>query len=222
MEFHGQFDTDRIIYERYFPDLNYKGNCIEVGAVDGLEFSNTLFFERNGWNCLCIEPQVTFFEMLKNNRKLSINYAVSAEDKDDAVFTTVYMRYPGGQGSYAYYNREEYVQCSGISGLAVDKRLLEKFSAEGFQVKTEDVIVKTRTLDWCIKNHFNHDVIDFISIDVEGSELDVLKSFNVNDHNIKLLVIENNFNDNHIEDYLKQQGWIKDLNSGVNDFYVKG
>ena len=37
--------VDKIIDEVYFPDQK-TGNCIEVGAVDGMDGSNTLYFER--------------------------------------------------------------------------------------------------------------------------------------------------------------------------------
>jgi len=40
-------------------------------------------------------------------------------------------------------------------------------------------------------------------------------------YNIKLLVIENNFNESEIEEYLKSKGWIKNKRIEVNDFYIK-
>lgn len=216
MQFYGQFDTDKIIYEKYFPDLNYKGRCIEVGAVDGIENSNTLFFEKNGWECLCIEPQVNFYNSLKQNRKLGINYAVSYENKDDVTFTIIYMKHPLDTSF------KEFVQCSGMSGLSVDNRMINNFSSQGYIIKPEEVSVKTRTLEWCIETYFNHDTIDFISIDVEGTEIDVLKSFDINKYNTKLLVIENNFHDYELQKYLLSKGWVKDAASNINEFYVKG
>jgi hypothetical protein len=76
-------------------------------------------------------------------------------------------------------------------------------------------------LDWCIENHFRHPIIDFITIDTEGTELDVLKSFDVNKYNIKLLVVENNFNDPYVENYLADKMWVKDKRIEVNDFYIR-
>lgn len=214
MKFYGQFDTDKIIFERYFPNLSYTGNCIEVGAVDGIELSNTLVFEQMGWDCLCIEPQpgLQFFDSLVKNRKNAINYAISSEEKDDAEFTIVYLKFP---------NTNEFIQCSGISGLQVDNSLLQRYIDFGCEAKKQTIPVKTKTLKWCIENHFNQNTIDFISIDVEGSELDVLQSFDINAYNTKLMIIENNNNESTIENYMRERGWRKDMRIEVNDFYVK-
>lgn len=206
-KFHGQFNPpiDKII-KNYFPNQK-TGNCIEVGAVDGIFISNTLHFEKNGWNALCIEPNPHYFISLKKNRKNAINYAVSSKNIDDVNFTVVTMK-TANQSS--------------ISGLEIDDRLILSHEKLGLQPQKKDIKVKSRRLDWCITNHFNHKVIDFISIDTEGNELDVLKSFDVNKYNTKLMVIENNFNEPFIESFLKEKGWKKDKRVEVNDFYTRG
>lgn len=211
--FYAQFDVDKIIYEEYFP-RGYIGNCIEVGAVDGIEISNTYFFERKGWNCLCIEPQpgLGYFESLKRNRRNALNYAISSKENDEAEFTIVYAKADWTNGFHPW---------NGMSGLEVDERLIKHHQDNGFEIVPQKIKVQSKRLDWCIENHFNVDPIDFISIDVEGSELDVLQSFDVNKYNTKLLVIENNWNDPDIENYLKPLGWRKDRRVEVNDFYVK-
>jgi FkbM family methyltransferase len=200
--FYGQFNTDSVIKE-YFPNLK-NGNCIEVGAVDGVFLSNTLHFEQIGWNVLCIEPIPPLFEGCKGNRKNCINYAVTKENKDNIEFTVVTL----SDG-----------QKSAISGLEVDNRLIE--SHHSYNPIKSTINVKGRRLDWCIENYFNYEKIDFISIDTEGSELDVLMSFDVNKYDTKLLIIENNFNDPEIESYLNNLGWSKDKRIAVNDFYIK-
>ncbi len=49
--------------------------------------------------------------------------------------------------------------------------------------------------------------IDFISIDNEGNEFDIVDSINFNLLDIKSLVIENNYKDNRIKEYLNSQGF---------------
>lgn len=202
--FYGQFDTDRHI-KHYFPN-KLNGTCIEIGAVDGVYLSNTLHFESLGWEVLCIEPIPEYFNTLKLNRKNALNYAISDKNIDDIPFTLVTMN-----------NNNK----SSISGLKIDNRLIDSHIGYGLNPSSEQILVNSRRLDWCIENHFNHDTIDFISIDTEGNELDVLKSFDVNKYNIKLLIIENNFDEPEIEEYLKDKGWIKDKRIEVNDFYIK-
>jgi FkbM family methyltransferase len=203
--FFGQFNppVDFLIKE-YFP-AGYTGRCIEVGAVDGLFLSNTHHFELNGWDCLCIEPIPKYFDALQKNRKRAVQYAVSGQNSDQATFTIFTMS-----------NQNQ----SSVSGLAVDSRLVEAHRA--YSPKMESINVKTRRLDWIIENHFRGGIIDFISIDTEGNELDVLHSIDLDAHGVKLLIVENNYNDPEVENYLNKMGWIKDKRIEVNDFYLKG
>lgn len=204
--FYGQFTppVDKLIRD-YFPNKEY-GTCIEIGAVDGVEYSNTYHFELNGWDVLCVEPIPNHYERLSANRKLSLNYAISSQNIDEIIFTSVVL---------------DNDTRSAISSLSIDDRLFEQIKGWGYNPIKEEIKVTTKRLDWCIENHFNHKTIDFISIDTEGTELDVLKSFDVNGYYTKLLVVENNFNDPEIEEYLNSKGWIKDKRVEVNDFYIK-
>lgn len=204
--YYGQFypPVDKIIRE-YFIDKNY-GRCIEIGAVDGVEYSNSYHFELNGWDVLCIEPIPIHYEQLKKNRKLTLNYAISSKNIDNAEFTSVVLN-----------NNTR----TAVSGMEIDHRLYEQIKKLGYNPVQEKIKVTSKRLDWCIENYFNFDTIDFISIDTEGTELDVLKSFDVNKYNIKLLIVENNFNDPEIEEFLNGKGWIKDKRVEVNDFYIK-
>jgi FkbM family methyltransferase len=206
--FYGQFDpkVDQLI-RQYFPQKN-NGKCIEVGATDGVYYSNTYHFEKNGWECLCIEPVLDTFNKLKNNRKNCLNFAISSKNKDDVDFELFTIK--GVDQPH-----------SAMSGLQVDDVLVNDIQKHFSNVERKTIKTQTRRLDWCIENYFNYDEIDFISIDTEGNELDVLKSFNVNSYNLKLLIIENNYNTPEIENYLKQFGWKKDQRSFVNDFFVK-
>lgn len=200
-----QFEADRLI-ESYFPH-GHIGTCIEVGAVDGVLISNTAHFELLGWRCMCIEPQpgAGYFADLARNRELAVNCAISSQNSDDIVFHVVYCN---GQ------------PWNGMSGLRLDERLVEQHRSLGFDVRVEHIRVPTRRLDWCIERYFNHPVIDFMSIDVEGTELDVLNSFDVTAYRTRLYVIENNFNDADIGRYMQKNGYRLDRRVEVNDFYV--
>lgn len=211
MTYYGQFNSDKILSEVYFPNQE-TGNCIEVGAVDGFDHSNTLHFEQKGWNCLCIEPQPEYFAVLQKSRKQALNFAIASKEEDEVVFKQVFCK-PNNSNLYYPWN--------GMSGLDLDSRLLEEHAKMGLEPIVKEIKVRTKRLDWCIDNYFKHDTIDFISIDTEGSELDVLKSFDVKKYNIKVMIIENNFNEPYVEDYLRMFDWKKDRREGVNDFYVK-
>ena len=203
--FFGQFNPPVDFFiKQYFPE-GYVGRCIEVGAVDGVFLSNTYHFELNGWESLCVEPIPKYFESLQRNRKNAVCFAAANENSDDREFTVFTM---------ANSNQ------SSVSGLAVDTRLLD--AHEVYKPIKETISVKTRRLDWIIDNHFKGGPIDFISIDTEGNELEVLKSIDLAVYGVQLLIIENNYNDPIIEQYLSGFGWRKDKRVEVNDFYING
>jgi len=58
-----------------------------------------------------------------------------------------------------------------------------------------------------------------MSIDVEGGELKVLQGIDLNKYKIKIMVIENVFNDPKIFEYLKQYGYVLDKKIDYNEYY---
>ena len=200
--YYGQSKEDFEI-QKYFPN-GFTGGCIDVGATNGRDINNTLHFEESGWFCMCIEPNPVFYNQLKNNRNSAINFAISNYNKDDVDFNVVTL--PG--------NNQE-----AVSALSISDRLMRDHQSLNPIV---DVIkTKVRTLDHCIENYYTFDKIDFISIDTEGTELDVLKGFNINKWQPKLFIVENNYNDKDIEDYMDSFGYKLDKKVSVNDFYIK-
>lgn len=198
--YYGQFNTDSIIND-YFEN-SYLGTCFEIGAVDGIMGSNTFYFEQKGWECICVEPNPNYFAQLKNNRKVALNYACGDENLDNQKFTIYEL---GGNQS-------------AISSLVVDQRLVDSHTS--LIKDTFTVNVKVRTIDFILEELNFNGKIDFMSIDTEGTELNVLKGFNIQKWKPKLLVIENNYNEPEIENYLKNFGYIKDKRVEINDFYV--
>lgn len=199
---HGNGETD-IFIKRFFED-GYIGRCIEIGAADGIMGSNTKHFEEIGWECLCIEANPINFEKCKLIRKNVVWCAVSDnKDYKESEFTICTLE--GGNQT-------------AVSSLKVDERLFnihKKYSPTLSTVK-----VPTKNLDCIIEeNNFNGE-IDFISLDIEGTELDVLKGFSINKYSPKLFVIENAHNENHVENYLFEFNYVKVFTYVDNDFYI--
>ena len=65
-----------------------KGTYVEVGCLDGIEYSNTYYFEKKGWNGVCIEAHNDFIPILKQNRPKStvVHCAAGEENKDEVTF----------------------------------------------------------------------------------------------------------------------------------------
>ncbi len=200
--FYGQFDTDRHIRE-FFPDLN-TGICVDVGMGHPNGGSNTFHFERSGWQCLCVEPNEMYCQMAQGVRAHVEKFACGAEDVDGLdfkIFTLPDMNQ------------------SAISSLKPDDRLIVSHAQLIRGITT--VKVNVRKLDTLLALHPWIDHIDFISIDTEDTELDVLKGFDIARWQPKLMVIENNHDEPFLADYLRPFGYGRVRRVGVNDFFVK-
>jgi len=55
MNFYAEFETDRIIREKYFSDYTFKGTMVEVGAGLPDFISVSKHFRDNGWRCICVD-----------------------------------------------------------------------------------------------------------------------------------------------------------------------
>jgi FkbM family methyltransferase len=209
-KYYGQWETDKFI-EKYFPNQS-RGCCIEVGAADGIKGSNTKYFEDLGWDVLCIEPNTGFSKSLEAHRQLVRYYAVGSGEEGSTATLTIF---DVGEKSIM----------SSLSSLKPDKRLVE--AHQHIINGSEDMAVPVRTLPYILENtvkgtpFHNRSQIDFISIDTEGTELDVLKGFDFSAYDVKLFVVENNYADADIEKYMSEHGYVLKERWKINDFYTR-
>lgn len=78
--FYGQQGEDRILYELFKEQR--VGFYVDVGAGDGIRFSNTYIFEQVGWDGICIEPHPEDFQLLKKNRPKAVCLEAMAGELD--------------------------------------------------------------------------------------------------------------------------------------------
>lgn len=181
-----------VFVDEYF---NFKKNgvFVDIGAHDGKSASNTYFLEKvRKWNGICIEPGPNQFEELKNNRNcILVNACVSNYD---------------GESEFTYL--EGYTNM--LSGLSesYDERHKDRIKNEiqMYGGKRNVINMPVFKLQTILDQHQLYD-IDYCSLDTEGSELNILKSIDFEKTKIKLFSIENNFNEDVIENYLKNFGF---------------
>ncbi len=206
MTWYGQKDTDKLISD-YFQS-SHVGVCVEVGVSDGIKGSNTLHFERErGWRTLCIDPIPEHVEAARKIREYVWQGACGA--------------HPSKEEFYIFDIGERNI-LSSLSGLKPDPKLLVSHGHLINKCYTINVSVDPLTSILMYANMPKH--IDFISIDTEGTELDVLYGLGLEeelDFTVSLLVVENNHNEPEIEQYLNTCGWSKVERYFVNDFYMK-
>jgi len=203
---YSQYDQDLICLNRYFSNIS-EGTFVEVGADDGIDKSNSYFYELRGWNGLCVEPSPNRFKLLRKNRDcICENYAIAEYEK-----VVEFMDISG-------YGK-------GLSGIVdeYDERHRERIENEfkhPFNEGREIVRVKTAPLSKLLEKHrMSH--INFCTIDVEGSELSVLKSINFQDYLFDVILVENNYNDDSVESFMRKNGFQKKESISYDDVYVR-
>lgn len=193
--FYSQDKQDEILEKGLFK--GYKnGFYVDVGAHNGRSLNNTLFFEEtHGWNGINIEPNKTVYDKLVINRPNNINL-------NCAVCNT--------NGEAKFLMNKGYTEM--LSGLeeTFDPRHINRIERENIKYTgtTELITVKTKTME-TILDEYNIKTINYLSIDVEGAEFEVIKSINFEKVFIDVIGFENNYPDvsKDIINYLRNKGF---------------
>lgn len=156
------------------------GYFVEVGAFDGIQLSNTYLLEKNfGWSGVCIEPHPKFYEQLTKYRTCKTsNLAVYSKSGQKLKFTLDNFL----SGVTQHFNEPE--------------RDKDRFSKPIIEVST---ITLTDLLD----KMGAPKKIDYISIDTEGTEYEIIKAFDFSKYSVNLWTIEHN-QDHRSDDYYEK------------------
>jgi len=206
--YHSQAGQDKFLDQDVFH--GYRGGIfVEVGAWDGVDLSNTVFFERNrDWTGLAIEPLPDRYNALVKNRTCkTLNVAIS-DTEGEAEFLSV-----SGPTSM-------------LSGLvdSYDPRHVNRINREATQLGATKTVIRvpTRRLD-SIFREYGLTRIHYLSIDVEGAEFACLRSIDFNAVYIDVIGFENNYVDKlpPILEYLKARGYTQMPVMGEDCFMIR-
>ncbi len=165
-----QHGEDRLLAERF--SHRRDGHYVEVGALDGEYLSNTYYFEKElGWRGVLVEPNPTQAALCRTHRPASIV----------AQFAAVA---PGHEGTVTLGVTEGDEGYSTLSPNRTYSRIL----SERDLVPTP-VDVQATTLDR-ILDDAGLPSIDFMTIDVEGHELEALRGMDLGRWRPTVLLIE--------------------------------
>lgn len=160
---YSQCGEDKFLNDNYFHNKK-NGKYIELGALDGILYSNTKFFQESlGWSGVLIEPHPLAFNYLTKNRPNNylFNDLISCET-EELKFRFFYNRYAAVSGIETTLPEEHYkIYFNNIVNMYEPQ-----FIANMKPISLTDVIKRTQI------NHF-----DLLSLDVEGHEYEVLKSW---------------------------------------------
>ena len=190
-----KFNSINNLDKKLLKYLNFKdGFYIECGANDGVNQSNTWYFEKIlNWRGILIEPNIESFKNLKNNRSsknIFKNVALVSED---------------------FKNKNE--------DIYLIENNLESKLTNAVNPLSQKVKVATETLNNILKE-LNINKINFFSLDVEGYEEEVLKGLNLNIFDIDYILIETN-NLDKINCMLKNCNYILQEKLSFHDYLFK-
>jgi len=186
------------------------GVFVDIGAYDGVTFSNTLMLERDrGWTGLCIEPLPDVFAVLQQSRRCTCVHACIGNREEAGVdFLAV--------NSGAIPTR----MLSGVLS-EYDPRHLTRVDIELQQVGGSKHLIRVpmRHLHALLREHgIAH--VDYLSIDTEGSELLILRSTILAAIGNPCVTVENNYEDPAIHEAMLQQGYVLHTALYWERFYV--
>lgn len=180
------------------------GTFVDVGGYDGVAGSNTLFFEVfRGWSGLLIEPVPDNLQLARQVRRCTCLDCGIAGAPGELMFMQVLSGYTQMSGFLDFY----------------DAALLEQVRAN--TLHRERVFpVETRTLAHVLTEQSLFQ-IDYLSLDVEGAELDILRTFPFDRFDITAWSIENNTGDPELARLMAANGYELREHVGVDEIYAK-
>lgn len=214
--YYGQEGQDSIIHQFFEAKGVKNGKFLDVGSLDGLRFSNTYLLEKSGWSGICVEMHPSYFNMLVENRPNSQCYSCGAADKDK-VMEEVSLNYRSSL-STTNFDLEEFYRNSGYAPYYGNRNIKE---INGFLNGRHKV--ELRTLNSILdENSEDFSKIDFVSIDIDGSEIKALPHCDLNKCSPDLLSLEFSIvGDDFVTDYAKQYGFFHSRRIGADILFVK-
>lgn len=179
------------------------GYFLDSGANDGVRASNTLLLEkRYDWTGICVEPNPEFFANLVRNRSCHcVNACI-----------------------YTHDGEVDFHEVSTLGGIVEDydpevRARLERRSGRPLPI----VRRAARTIESVLKEAGAPPVIDYWSLDTEGSELALIESFPFHAYSFRVLTVEHNWREpvrEAIRRALSARGFARLTSIVIDDCYV--
>ena len=190
--------------------LGFKRNgfFVEFGATNGIDFSNTHLMETKfDWNGILAEPAKLWHSSLNKNRSASIEV--------DCVWKT--------SGETLLFNEVN-------DGNGGELSTINSFSSSDHHYQTRKTSsnkykVNTISLNDMLEKYNAPKNIDYLSIDTEGSEYEILKTFDFDKYKVKIITCEHNYSPtrNKVQSLLSANGYQRKFNefSLWDDWYMR-
>lgn len=182
------------------------GFFVDVGAYDGVTYSNTCYLERElGWRGICFEANPRAFAKLTAARRcLALNVGVGSVERD-LKFLSLPEGGEMGSGFLEFYppenQRNEWVAAMCQKGGVLSE-------------------VKILNFNSALQAH-GCERVDYLSIDTEGADFGILKAVDLRRFKVEVVDIENNFFGDEICVYMDAQGYELRAVLGSDEIYQR-
>jgi FkbM family methyltransferase len=157
-------------------DRRREGFFVEFGAASGVNLSNTWLLEKEyGWTGILAEPNPAFHASLREARTCQI------------VTDCVYSR----TGETLRFLNARMGEVSRLADIVPDD--MHELGGSRSQTETEEMMVRTISLNDMLAACNAPQRIDFMSVDTEGSELEILAAFDFDRWDVRAICVEHNF-----------------------------
>lgn len=213
---HGQ---DRYLNEAVFHNMR-NGVFVDLGAYDGMESSNTLFFEESlDWDGVCVEPLPDAFARLQKNRKCLCINACASDSYQSAPFMHVI---PGERQLLSSDGRvPNFEKLSGLTAfLNLEHQQMVDRIIQETGGRREFLTVQCIPINDILARVPSHR-IDYLSMDTEGSEFHILKSIDFERFDIDVIVVEVLYPNDDFVQFMKEHAYDRINILGYDWIYRK-
>lgn len=193
------------LYVTYKLGQQKNGFFVEFGAMDGMFLSNTYYLESAfGWRGILAEPYPKWGHSLKTNRKAKIDQRCVWDQSGLKLEFVAATQYPELSSLAMFADTDHH--------------------AEARRVNAQTFMVDTISLNDLLAEHNAPRVIDYLSVDTEGSELAILRSFDFDRFQTRVITVEHNFRAevrDGIRSLLESNGFVREFEtfSKADDWY---
>ncbi len=193
------------VFAHFIIGNKFDKTFLEFGATDGLDLSNSYMLENSlGWKGVLSEPSTQWYNSLRENRKNTeiITKCIWTESGKTLDF------FMSNEGVYSTLKNFIENDKNSMPANTIARKKAGKIIA-----------VETISLNDVIKEYFDYASPSYISVDTEGSEYEILKSFKLDTYRPKVFTIEHNYTDLEIKiDDLMKDNEYKRVFKNLTDF----
>jgi FkbM family methyltransferase len=188
-KFFGSFSqhSEDLIIAKLLKDVQ-NGFYVDIGANDPEVISNTRYFYDRGWRGINIEPHPEMYQRILEKRQEDINLNIGVASEE---------------GELIFYKLDKINETAGST---FDKNVAEALTKKGYVISAE-IKMSVIPLSKVLRSHLNNKKIDFMSVDTEGFDLEVIKSNDWTTFRPKILIVETNINKDQIIDFVLAQNY---------------